>query len=114
MEFRNDVLLQLVEGILSSQNEVKRKMIETCACNGVPKSRASSRAKKIVRCEDVVARSSFGVGQNRCGLPPSTRTHRRTDIDERPSTNDERPTWPRTVAKLAAIYNRRRFICEYD
>jgi hypothetical protein len=40
MEFRNGVLLQLVEGIESTQNEVKRKMIEAGACNAVPKSPA--------------------------------------------------------------------------
>jgi hypothetical protein len=100
MEFRNAVLLQLVECILSTQNEVKRKMIETCACNAVPKSRASSRAKKMRESDDVVGRSSFVVGKNRCELPPSTSRH-----DERPSTNDERPARSRTVAKLAAIYN---------
>ena len=38
--FRNDDLLQLVEGIESTQNEVKRKMIETRAWNAVPKSHA--------------------------------------------------------------------------
>ena len=38
MEFRNAVLLQLVECIESTQNEVKRKMIEAWACNVAPKS----------------------------------------------------------------------------
>jgi hypothetical protein len=38
MEFRNAVLLQLVECIESTQNEVKRKMIEARACNVAPKS----------------------------------------------------------------------------
>jgi hypothetical protein len=40
MEFRNGLLLQLFECIESTQNEVKRKMIETGACNAVPKSHA--------------------------------------------------------------------------
>jgi hypothetical protein len=40
MEFRNGILLQLFECIESTQNEVKRKMIETDACNAVPKSHA--------------------------------------------------------------------------
>jgi hypothetical protein len=38
MEFRNGLLLQLFECIESTQNEVKRKMIEADACNAVPKS----------------------------------------------------------------------------
>jgi hypothetical protein len=47
MEFRNDDLLQLVECIESTQNEVKRKMIEAGACNAVPKSPAPlTREKK--------------------------------------------------------------------
>jgi hypothetical protein len=47
MEFRNGILLQLFECIESTQNEVKRKMIETGACNAVPKSPARlAREKK--------------------------------------------------------------------
>jgi hypothetical protein len=50
MEFRNGILLQLVECIESSQNEVKRKMIEAGACNAVPKSHArASLAKKFTK-----------------------------------------------------------------
>jgi hypothetical protein len=46
MEFRNGVLLQLIECIESTQNEVKRKMIETVARNVAPKSlRAPSKKK---------------------------------------------------------------------
>jgi hypothetical protein len=45
MEFRNDVLLQLVECIESTQNEVKRKMIASLACNAVLKSLHHARAK---------------------------------------------------------------------
>src|ERR1035438_3827483 len=49
MEFRNGVLLQLVECILSTQNEVKRKMIEMVACNAAPKSHARlAREKKFL------------------------------------------------------------------
>jgi hypothetical protein len=33
MEFHNDVLLQLVECIESTQNEVKKKMITSKACD---------------------------------------------------------------------------------
>src|ERR1700730_18071740 len=40
MEFRNGHLLQLIECIESTQNEVKRKMIETGACTHRPKSDA--------------------------------------------------------------------------
>src|SRR5271154_5283686 len=47
MEFRNDVLLQLVECIESTQNEVKRKMIGTGACNAVPKSPERLACEKI-------------------------------------------------------------------
>jgi hypothetical protein len=46
MEFRNDVLLQLVECIESSQNEVKRKMIERETRNAAPKSRVWVDRKK--------------------------------------------------------------------
>jgi hypothetical protein len=48
MEFRNDDLLQLVECIESTQNEVKRKMIEAGACNAVPKSPAPLTCEKII------------------------------------------------------------------
>ncbi|MFI5098664.1 MAG: hypothetical protein ACHQT6_11890 [Candidatus Acidiferrales bacterium] len=49
MEFRNGFLLQLFECIESTQNEVKRKMIETGACNDVPKSRARLTREENVR-----------------------------------------------------------------
>jgi hypothetical protein len=48
MEFRNGILLQLIECIESTQNEVKRKMIKADACNAVPKSPARlAREKKF-------------------------------------------------------------------
>ena len=48
MEFRNGILLQLFECIESTQNEVKRKMIETGARNDVPKSHARlAREEKV-------------------------------------------------------------------
>src|ERR1700730_3493537 len=40
MELRNGLLLQLIECIESTQNEVKRKMIETSARTDAPKSHA--------------------------------------------------------------------------
>jgi len=49
MEFRNGLLLQLFECIESTQNEVKRKMIETGACNDVPKSHARLAREKSSR-----------------------------------------------------------------
>ena len=49
MEFRNGILLQLFECIESTQNEVKRKMIETGACNAVPKSHARLAREEKVR-----------------------------------------------------------------
>jgi len=52
MEFRNGVLLQLFECIESTQNEVKRKMIETLARNGVPKSPAwRARKEKLLEAQ---------------------------------------------------------------
>src|ERR1700730_15220948 len=48
MEFRNGHLLQLIECIESTQNEVKRKMIETSACTDAPKSHARpARVEKV-------------------------------------------------------------------
>jgi hypothetical protein len=49
MEFRNGLLLQLIECIESTQNEVKRKMIETGACNAAPKSPARRAREEKVR-----------------------------------------------------------------
>ena len=46
MEFRNGVLLQLVECIESTQNEVKRKMIETRRMQRCTKVTCISRARK--------------------------------------------------------------------
>src|SRR4030081_1199011 len=54
MEFRNGLLLQLIECIESTQNEVKRKMIETSACTDAPKSHA-----RPARVEKVRARSQL-------------------------------------------------------
>jgi hypothetical protein len=47
MEFRNDDLLQLVECIESTQNEVKRKMVDAEARNDSPKSPALRVRKKM-------------------------------------------------------------------
>jgi hypothetical protein len=49
MEFRNGLLLQLIECIESTQNEVKRKMIETDACTVAPKSHARLAREEKVR-----------------------------------------------------------------
>jgi hypothetical protein len=49
MEFCNGVLLQLIECIESTQNEVKRKMIETGACSLAPKSHERLARKKMFR-----------------------------------------------------------------
>jgi hypothetical protein len=50
MEFRNGLLLQLIECIESTQNEVKRKMIETSARTDAPKSHARlAREEKVSR-----------------------------------------------------------------
>jgi hypothetical protein len=57
MEFRNGNLLQLVECIESTQNEVKRKMIEARACNVAPKS--PQRRARDKNCGDLTKRSHF-------------------------------------------------------
>jgi hypothetical protein len=51
MEFRNGLLLQLIECIESTQNEVKRKMIETRACTDAPKSHARLAREEKVRVD---------------------------------------------------------------
>jgi len=48
MEFRNGILLQLFECIESTQNEVKRKMIDTGASNDAPKSLRNVSPKEKV------------------------------------------------------------------
>jgi hypothetical protein len=49
MEFCNGVLLQLIECIESTQNEVKRKMIETGARSVAPKSHERLAREKMFR-----------------------------------------------------------------
>jgi len=51
MEFRNGLLLQLFECIESTQNEVKRKMIEVDVRNNAPKSPARVRARRKIESE---------------------------------------------------------------
>jgi hypothetical protein len=88
MEFRNGVLLQLFECIESTQNEVKRKMIATGACNAVPKSLHASCAKN--------AGQSLVVCRWSLANPPNDPT-----TSERQAAND--------FLFLSAIYNERRF-----
>jgi hypothetical protein len=72
MEFRNGILLQLFECIESTQNEVKRKMIETGACNDAPKSPARlAREEKV--CATVMRHSHLRF-ETRC--PPHERFRR--------------------------------------
>jgi hypothetical protein len=54
MEFRNGRLLQLIECIESTQNEVKRKMIESSALHDAPKSPGVTRARKKWRGDHIV------------------------------------------------------------
>jgi hypothetical protein len=78
MEFRNGILLQLFECIESTQNEVKRKMIETEASNDAPKSlRDVARQEKVcvtvarhlsVFCECVICQPTF-PRQRIAGMP---------------------------------------------
>jgi hypothetical protein len=63
MEFRNGLLLQLIECIESTQNEVKRKMIETSGCTDAPKSHA-----RLAREEKVRATSQFTVPRSPLAL----------------------------------------------
>jgi hypothetical protein len=60
MEFRNDDLLQLVECIESTRNEVKRKMVEAEACNDAPKSPAL-----LTREEELRSRRKTPRGKRR-------------------------------------------------
>ncbi len=53
MESCNGRLLQLIECIESTQNEVKRKMIEASACNDVPKSPRVTHARQKSQCDHV-------------------------------------------------------------
>jgi hypothetical protein len=59
MEFRNGLLLQLIECIESTQNEVKRKMIATDARNAAPKSPARLAYEKSSRHIAIRARLFF-------------------------------------------------------
>ena len=112
MEFRNDVLLQLVECIESTQNEVKRKMIETDACNGVPKSPGDSCAEKncmLLEESPVVSCSPLGNRER-----PSTKNQRPSlcsgghAIPSRPG--GQSPATARTSSMSAAIYNEDDFV----
>jgi len=51
MEFRNGILLQLIECIESTQNEVKRKMIKADACQRCTKVTSATRTPKKVRAK---------------------------------------------------------------
>jgi len=56
MEFRNGELLQLFECIESTQNEVKRKMIDAEVGDDAPKSPA-----RVARVEKVCMRSQLAL-----------------------------------------------------
>jgi hypothetical protein len=58
MDFRNDDLLQLIECIESTQNEVKRKMIITDSCSDVRKSSARILCEEKLRDIMVQCRGS--------------------------------------------------------
>src|ERR1700675_4438779 len=59
MEFRNGPLLQLIECIESTQNEVKRKMIGTDACTDAPKSHARLAREENSARDIATHRSAF-------------------------------------------------------
>jgi hypothetical protein len=73
MEFRNGLLLQLIECIESTQNEVKRKMIETDACTVAPKSHA-----RLAREEKVCATSQLSLPWSPIALCPPLARFKRT------------------------------------
>jgi len=115
MEFRNGVLLQLVECIESTQNEVKRKMIETDAWNGVPKSHGESCAEKncmMVEESQVISCSSFANRER-----PSTEDQRPSSCSGGdgvpPRCSGQGPATARTSSMIAAIYNEDDLLNEY-
>jgi hypothetical protein len=61
MEFSNGILLQLFECIESRQNEVKRKMIETGACNAAPKSPSRLAREEKVRVTPQLTLARFPI-----------------------------------------------------
>jgi hypothetical protein len=73
MELRNGLLLQLIECIESTQNEVKRKMIETSACTDAPKSHA-----RLAREEKVRATSQLSLRWSPIALCPPPARFKRT------------------------------------
>jgi hypothetical protein len=95
MEFRNDDLLQLVECIESTQNEVKRKMIITDSRSDVRKSSAR------IFCEEKVARRRDEALHFACWLRVDGRSSlvvRKTVSDEQLVTN----TMLRSMVGVAA------------
>src|SRR5450631_12875 len=100
MEFSNGILLQLFECIESTQNEVKRKMIETVACNSAPKSPARLAREK--RFGDIATHSQLFSHRGVC---LSLSRFRKAALRCR------RDCASRTFARLSAIYNERR-LCD--
>ena len=76
MEFRNGLLLQLIECIESTQNEVKRKMIETRACTDAPKSHARLAREEKVR---VTSQLTLLCSSITLGLPLAFQKNTRGD-----------------------------------
>jgi hypothetical protein len=99
MEFRNGVMLQLIECIESTQNEVKRKMIEAEACNVAPKSHARHAREKSSRHLATYSQVFFRQVEI-----PRERLRRNASLRAR------RDYVLRTFAKVHAIYNERRFL----
>jgi hypothetical protein len=79
MEFSNDDLLQLVECIESTQNEVKRKMIVSDACNAVPKSHRASFGKKF--CARAISLSQKSIADVRRELDRTKNSGKRLTSD---------------------------------
>src|SRR6266446_8036515 len=94
MEFRNGHLLQLIECIESTQNEVKRKMIETDACTDAPKSHARLAREEKVRATSEL---TLPLSASRCVC--------RSRVSKERSLRCRRDCAARTFAMLSAIYN---------
>jgi len=68
MEFRNGILLQLIECIESTQNEVKRKMIKADALQRCTKSSARLAREKKVRANQQLSLMRALLARRFCQL----------------------------------------------
>jgi hypothetical protein len=102
----NGDLLQLIECIESTQNEVKRKMIESSACNAEPKSPEETVQEKFARANRELSIGTSSLCRDLHFLPDDLRrcAARRCWTDARRFL-----AAARTSAVHFAIYNQGRF-----